>query len=80
MEALVSYLIGLANQNPHLASLFLLMGVAKAVFKPLMDLAHAYVQATASPDDDAKLAEVESSPAFKAFSYLLDYFAHIQLK
>ncbi len=67
-----SMIISFANQNPNIASLLIAMGVARAIFKPVFSLAHAYVEATASPEDDAKLAEIESSKFITTLSFILE--------
>jgi len=72
--------LGFAQQNPNIASLLIFMGIARAVFKPLFALAHAYVEATESPDDDVKLAEIEQSKFVKGLAFVLDYVASVKLK
>jgi hypothetical protein len=77
---LSSIILGFAQQNPNIAALLLFMGVARTVFKPLFALAHAYVAATETPDDDAKLAEIEQSKIVKGLEFALDYVASVKLK
>jgi hypothetical protein len=73
-------ILGFAQQNPNIAALLLAMGIARAVFKPIFAVAHAYVEATESKEDDAKLAEIEQSKLVKAIAWALDYVASVKIK
>jgi len=73
-------ILGFVQANPNAAAVLLAMGVARAVFKPIFALAHAYVEATASPDDDAELAKIEDSKIVKAIAFVLDYVASVKIK
>lgn len=77
MEPLI---IALAEKYPLVVSLFAVMGIFRAVFKPIMSLARAYVKATEKNEkDDLFLDEVEQSKWFKILSWLVDYTASIKL-
>lgn len=80
MDLLVNQLINMANQNPQLASLLMVMAALRIVFKPVFAVAEAYVQATENKEDDAKLEEVKASKAFQTVAFILDYFASVKLK
>jgi len=73
-------ILGFAEQNPNIASILLFMGVARAVFKPIFAVAKAYVEATESKEDDAKLEEIEQSKFVKGLAFALDYVASVKLK
>jgi hypothetical protein len=66
--------------NPTAASIFIIMGVSRAVFKPLMSVLHAYADATESKEDNQLLSKFESSPAYKTIVYVLDWTTSIKIK
>lgn len=76
MEPLI---IAFAEKYPVAVTILAGVGVLRAIFKPIMSVARAYVQSTKSTDDDLKLDEVESSKAFKALAWLVDYVASIKI-
>jgi hypothetical protein len=84
MEALLDFIVpliqGLSAKYPVLVSVFLVMGVLRSIFKPLMTFLHAYVLATPSEKDNKKLAKLESSKVYKAIVFLVDYFSSVKLK
>lgn len=61
-------------------ALFTFMGAARAVFKPLMTLAHSIVDQTPTVKDNEMLAKLEASRGFKIVAFLLDYFASVKIK
>lgn len=69
----------LAIKYPAIASVLMLMGVLRAVFKPLMSLLHAYVEATPSEKDNELLKKIMDSKAYSVIQYILDYTASIKL-
>jgi hypothetical protein len=76
MEAL---LVELISKYPTLAMIFMVVGVLRAIFKPLMTLLHSYVEATPSTKDNEVLAKVKESKVYSAVVWLLDYTASIKL-
>lgn len=76
MEAI---LLGLVVKYPVAMSAFAVIGVLRAIFKPIMTAAHAYVGATDSKSDDEALDKVEKSALYKAFAWFIDYTASIKL-
>jgi len=77
--ALISFLLGLADKYPWAVTLFVVMGVLRAVFKPLVAFARTVVVATPSVKDDEFLNKAESSKAFKAVAWFVDYLTSIKL-
>ena len=77
---IASIILGFAQQNPNISALLLFMGIARAVFKPIFAVAHAYVEATESKEDDAKLEEIEQSKLVKGLAFVLDYVASVKIK
>lgn len=72
-------LLDMMQKYPNLMSAFVVMGVLRAVFKPLMTVFEAYVVATPSKDDDSLLAKVKASKSYALVAYVLDYAASIKL-
>ena len=84
MEALISMLVQLPVVQqvlalPWLVQVFLYIGVARSIFKPLMSFAHSVVAATPSTKDDEALEKVEASKAFKAVAWVFDYLFSLKL-
>jgi hypothetical protein len=60
-------------------SLAAIIGSLRLFLKPLYDAVHLFVEKTPATRDDVILAKLETSLAFKAFWWALDYFASIKL-
>jgi len=76
---LIEIIQGFVTKYPVLSSIFMVMGILRAVFKPIFSLARTVVAATPSVKDDAVLDRVEGSKAYKAVLYVLDYIASIKI-
>jgi hypothetical protein len=76
---IIAIIQGFVDKYPVLASILLGMGIARAVFKPVFSILRTIVSATPSAKDDAVLDKVESSKAYKAVAYVLDYLASIKI-
>jgi hypothetical protein len=74
-----TYIVPLVAKYPIAASILLVMGSARAVFKPIMAALHAYVESTPKTSDDEAIAKVEASKFFKAFAFVLDYVGSIKI-
>jgi hypothetical protein len=61
------------------AAVVAIMGIARAIFKPLFTFLHAVADATPTQKDNAILSELEASPVYKGVSFALDYIASIKL-
>jgi hypothetical protein len=72
-------IIELVSKYPVTASIFLVVGILRAVFKPIFSLAEAYVKATPSQEDDQKLNKFMSSNFYKRLSWGIDYLSSIKL-
>lgn len=77
--ALVSFILGLGEKYPWAVTLFIITGVLRTVFKPLVAFARTVVLATPSVKDDEILNKAEGSKAFKAVAWLVDYLTSIKL-
>lgn len=76
---MLEFILEMAAKYPAFSSLFMIMGVLRAVFKPLMTLLHAYVEATPTEKDNELLEKLKKSKAYGAVVWLLDYFASVKL-
>lgn len=79
MEALLPFILSLVQKYPLFASVLLIMGSLRAIFKPLLAVARAYVGSTPSKSDDEALNKVEASKLYKTVAFILDYVASIKL-
>lgn len=76
---MIEMVIAFALKYPATASVLMVMGVARAVFKPLFALLQAYVASTPSKSDDEALAKIEKSKVVTTAAWVLDYVASIKL-
>lgn len=80
MEAVViQFVLGLAAKYPVVTTVFLVIGVLRAIFKPFFAFLHVFVAATPSQKDDELLNKAEGSKVYKAFAFVVDYLASIKL-
>lgn len=77
---LLPILMGFITKFPVLAAVIVIMGIMRAIFKPIMAVLHAYTASTANPADDAALEKVEASTAFKIVAWVIDFLGSIKLK
>ena len=59
MEDLLSFLLPLISKYPIVASILLVVGGLRVVFKPIMSAARSYVDYTSTASDNAKLDAIE---------------------
>lgn len=76
MEALFLELVG---KYPSVVMVFTVVGVLRAVFKPIMAVAEKYVEATPTISDDELLGKVKASAIYKGIAWLVDYVSSIKL-
>ena len=76
MEA---FIIDLVSSHPIVATILIAVGTLRAVFKPIVSVAQAYVDSTVDTSDNEKLKKIMESKLYKGFSWLLDYSASIKL-
>lgn len=79
MEFLLGLASSLLSKYPIVASIFMGMGVARAIFKPLSLFLHSIADATPSKKDNELLEKAESSKIWKGLVLALDYLASIKL-
>ena len=68
-----------AGKYGWIMKVVVVIGSLRILFKPLMLAIENFVKQTASPNDDAKLAQFEAGPIYKALSVILDLGASIKL-
>ena len=78
-QVLVSFIQSLVSEYPIAVTIFAVIGVLRAINKPLFALFRAYVKSTASTSDDAFLDKVEASPIVKAIVFFLDWTTSIKI-
>ncbi len=76
---IIELIIGLAGKYPIVASIFMVVGVLRAVFKPLFTFLHVVADATPSAKDNELLLKVEGGKVYKAIAWFMDYIASIKL-
>jgi hypothetical protein len=79
MGELEGAIVGFLGSNPKLAVLLTVIGVLRAVFKPLMTVIDVYVQSTPSTEDDSKWAAIKATKWYKWAAWVIDYFMSIKL-
>lgn len=72
-------IIDFVLQNPNLAGVLVVIGVLRAVFKPLQNLILAYVESTPGLEDNEKFAKIQASAGYKVLAWFLDYTASIKV-
>lgn len=79
LEALVPMAVAMLAKFPITASVFMVIGVLRAIFKPIMSVIAAYIAATPSLADDKWFAGLQENSIYKGFAWFLDYAASIKL-
>jgi hypothetical protein len=78
-ETIIQMILGFVSKYPIVATILMVMGVLRAVNKPLFALVRAFVASTPSAKDDAILDKVEQSKIKKSIEFALDYLASVKL-
>lgn len=79
MEQIQQTIIDLVSHYPVIATILMVIGVARMIFKPFFSFMQAVVDATPSANDNEILAKVEASKVYKAIAYAFDWFGSIKL-
>lgn len=72
ISSIVSYLVGLSEQNPKLISVLAILYLVGLVLKVLRTAIESFVKDSVSLEDDKKLAELEATPVAKALFFAID--------
>lgn len=80
MEELLFNLLAIGVEKyPILMTVFLVIGILRAVNKPLFTFLNSLVKATPTLKDDEVLVAVEQSKIYKAIVFILDWTASVKL-
>jgi hypothetical protein len=71
--------VQVVESHPWVASLLILIGSLRLLFKPIMSLVRSRIAATPTTDDDAQLQRVMSSWWYQALAWTLDFVASIKI-
>jgi hypothetical protein len=77
-DAASATIVTYAASHPWLVTILTLMGILRLCLKPLIGIIEVVVQNTASKNDDAALAKVESATWFKWVLWVLDWLGSIK--
>lgn len=78
-QAVISFILGLADKYPLAVTIFMVIGILRTVFKPLMGFLHLLADATPSVKDNEFLSKLEQSKIYKGFAWIIDYISSIKL-
>ncbi len=76
MEEIV---LALSQKYPGLMTFFVVLGILRTVFKPLMSILQAVVKETPTLADDHALAKFMSSRAYLGLVWFVDYVSSVKL-
>lgn len=71
--------VRVVQSHPWVASLLILIGSLRLLFKPIMSLVRSRIAATPTTEDDAQLQRVMSSWWYQALAWTLDFVASIKI-
>ena len=78
-SGVAGFFVGVAAKFPWLATVLLVIGGLRVVFKPTMTLIDGYIKANCSPDEYAKLQSFEAGPVYKWLNFGLDFVGSVKL-
>lgn len=73
------FILDIVHKYPTAASILIIIGVLRAVFKPLQGVIDSYVNATEGVDDNERWEKIKAHKAFTSLAWFLDYTASIKL-
>ena len=78
-SGVAGFFVGVAAKFPWLATVLLVIGGLRVVFKPTMTLIDGYIKANCSPEEYAKLQSFEAGPVYKWLNFGLDFVGSVKL-
>lgn len=78
-EFIVGLVSSLVAKEPWFATVLLVLGFFRLIFKPLFSFAKMITDATTSKKDDEIYSKVEKSKITKAVAWVLDYLFSLKL-
>lgn len=77
--SMTSFLVGVAEGYPWLATVLLIVGGLRVIFKPLMTLIDGFMRDNCTPEEYAKLQNFESGPVYRWINFALDLVGSVKL-
>lgn len=77
LKPVLEILVGFLPEN--VVAIIILMGSARFIFKPIMELFKVYSQITPGKKDDELYKEVSEGNTYKLIQFIFDYIASIKL-
>lgn len=74
-QTIINLLVGLVQNYPWFTSVVMVLGVARAVFKPAVAVYEAYVMETPSTEDNAAFEKFKTGKVY----FVLDYLFSIKI-
>lgn len=74
-QTIIDLLVSLVQNYPWFSSVLLVLGIARALFKPLVAVVDAYVNQTETPDDNAAVERFKQGKVY----FVLDYVFSIKI-
>ncbi len=78
LNGAVPFLQNLAAAHPAISSVLMVVGMCRAIFKPLMTFLHSIADATPSLKDNELLEKAEGSVVYKWAMWGIDYLFSIK--
>lgn len=78
-DAATPLIVKLAAAHPIIVTILAAMAFIGSIAKPIVTAVEIYVRNSPSTADDATLAKVEHSAAWRVFAWLLDFFTRIKI-
>lgn len=72
-------LIDLVQRYPEAMSFFVIIGVFRTLFKPIVALLDAYVKETPNDNDNKALEDFKAGKIYKSLVWIVDYLLSIKL-
>mgnify|MGYP000517318420 CR=1 FL=1 len=83
IETAIPFIISFLNKNPNTAPIIVVLitiqGFCRLWLKPLMTAIVNFTNWTETPKDNEFIAKILDSKAYKAFSFVIDWFLSIKL-
>jgi hypothetical protein len=78
-SGITGFFLSLAAKYPWLATVLLVIGGLRCLFKPVMSLLDNYIKSNCTPDEYAKLQSFEAGTIYKWLNFGLDFIGSVKL-
>jgi hypothetical protein len=75
----MEFILNFIAEYPIASSVLVVVGVLRAIFKPIMTAIEAVVAATPTQKDDLALEKAKASKLYLALVWFIDYIASVKL-